>query len=376
MLRYVSGRVLDEEAEEIHEHEVGHHVFGRSANYDTSSDNIVRVHASLLRKRLEQYFASDGANETTIVELPKGNYAPVFRKRTVAGQIAPVPVETMDERPRSDWRLRVAILGAAFFAATTLLLLLRPVRSTTALTPAGPNVRQFWAQIFPPGRPTDIVLDDAAVGLFQELNGRSLSLSDYFDRGYQRNLSETDSSIVLRRHASVSSTSFLWRVLQIPGVDHQRANLRFARDYSFRDLKADNAVLLGNARFNPWIEPFLPKLGVRWNFDNTKGGYYPVDTWGSFKSESNAGPRDGYFSVALLPNLAGMGSVLIVSGTGGSTLNAAGDFLADEHSLSELRSRLANGKEQSFPYFEALINVHGRNSQLRDVNIAICRAVK
>jgi hypothetical protein len=240
----------------------------------------------------------------------------------------------------------------------------------------GPTVRQFWSQIFPPGRPTDIVLDDAAVGLFQELKGRSLTLSDYFDRGYLRNLSQTDSSIVLRRHASVASTSFLWRILQIPGLGHQQSNLRFARDYSFRDLKANNAVLLGNARFNPWIEPFLPKLGVRWMFDSLKGSYYPVDSWGSFTSEPTGEARDGYFSVALLPNLGGTGSVLIVSGTGGSALNAAGGFLADERGLSELRSRLPNPKERSFPYFEALLNVRGRNSQPRNVNMVLCRVPK
>src|SRR5947209_14879125 len=81
MLLYVSGRVLDGDADEIHEQELGHNVFGRPANYDTASDNIVRVHASMLRKRLEQYFASEGAAEPLILEIPKGNYAPVFHVR-------------------------------------------------------------------------------------------------------------------------------------------------------------------------------------------------------------------------------------------------------------------------------------------------------
>ena len=68
---------------EIHEQEVGHKVFGRPRDYDTGSDNIVRVHASMLRKRLEQYFAEDGAAEPVIVEIPRGNYAPVFHERAV-----------------------------------------------------------------------------------------------------------------------------------------------------------------------------------------------------------------------------------------------------------------------------------------------------
>ena len=52
LLVYLTTRVLEEDALEIHEQEVGHRVFGRPAHYDTGSDNIVRVHASMLRKRL------------------------------------------------------------------------------------------------------------------------------------------------------------------------------------------------------------------------------------------------------------------------------------------------------------------------------------
>jgi hypothetical protein len=84
LLLYLTTRVLDDDAYEIHEQEVGHKVFGRPANYDTGSDNIVRVHASMLRKRLEQYFGEEGSNETVILEIPRGNYAPVFREREEA----------------------------------------------------------------------------------------------------------------------------------------------------------------------------------------------------------------------------------------------------------------------------------------------------
>jgi hypothetical protein len=59
LLVYLTTRVLEDEVFEIHEQEVGHKVFGRPANYDTGSDNIVRVHAAMLRKRLEQYFAEE-----------------------------------------------------------------------------------------------------------------------------------------------------------------------------------------------------------------------------------------------------------------------------------------------------------------------------
>lgn len=83
LLVYLTGRVLDQGALEIHEQEAGHEVFGRAADYDIVLDNIVRVHASTLRNHRQQYFAEEGSAEPVTLELPKGNYAPVFRERTI-----------------------------------------------------------------------------------------------------------------------------------------------------------------------------------------------------------------------------------------------------------------------------------------------------
>src|ERR1700723_3031388 len=78
---YLSKKVLDESVDDIHELELGHKVFGRLERYDTAADNIVRVHASLLRKRLAEYFQTEGITEPLIIEIPRGNYAPIFRVR-------------------------------------------------------------------------------------------------------------------------------------------------------------------------------------------------------------------------------------------------------------------------------------------------------
>src|SRR5260221_2175089 len=125
LLVFLSERVLSGPVGEIHEQEVGHKVFGRPANYDTGSDNIARVHASTLRKRLEQYFAEEGAGEPLVLEIPKGNYAPVFRKRTQF-EPAPEPAPPPVIPPAADNR-RVFLLAAVacLFALSTAVLLFR-----------------------------------------------------------------------------------------------------------------------------------------------------------------------------------------------------------------------------------------------------------
>src|ERR1700691_667024 len=69
-LLYVGRQSLKEGCPEIHELEIGARVFGRADSYDRSADNIVRVNATELRKRIEAYFALDGAKETLIFEIP------------------------------------------------------------------------------------------------------------------------------------------------------------------------------------------------------------------------------------------------------------------------------------------------------------------
>lgn len=380
MLLYLTARVLEGRVEQIHEQEVGHHVFGRPVEYDTASDNIVRVHASMLRKRLEQYFAAEGADEPLILEIPKGNYAPVFRERGAR-----------DAAPRTshgDWRIwALATVAAVFACSTAVLWLAKPSHAPLAPASArGSAVRAFWATVFQPGRTTDIVLDDAAIGLYQTLAGRPLALSDYFDRDYLRSLNQTAraarlnpaiaSLIVLGRESSYANAGFLWKLFQMPGAANARTTVYFARDYSFRALRSDDAVLLGNSRSNPWVQLFEARVGLRWIYNQQAGQYYPIDTrsgTASFRPAESGGAHPGYCEILLLPNLAGNGNVLIISGTGGGAMNAAAAFLADQRGISELRRHLPVRQNAPFPYFEALLRTTSRSATPRNVAIVLCR---
>ena len=384
LLNYLCDRVLKESAAEIHEQEIGYRVFGRPADYDTAADNIVRVHASTLRKRLEQYFAEEGAAEPLILEIPKGTYAPVFRKRELIAPPVPelAPQHSLAPTPSRDRRVLILAGVACLFAVSTALLLVRSAHRAE-VDAGGPTVHAFWSQVFHPGQTTDIVLDDAGVGLYQELTGRNLALSEYFDRSYLRSIpsDESSSAMVLRRQSSFANVSFLWRLVQAGGPAAHDAIVTFARDYAFRNLKSNNVVLLGNPRSNLWMEPFLSQLGIRWQFDKAQGTYYPVDTWAtgapkSFPTTQGAEARESYCGVSLLPNLGGNGQVLIVSATGGSGYNAAAGFLADETAMYNLRKQLASTDSRAFPYFESLIRVKGRSAQPRDAAIVICRRVR
>ena len=64
------------------EYSIGLEVFQRGVSYDPRSDAVVRVQATLLRKKLAAYYAEEGVNDPIILDLPKGHYVASFHVRT------------------------------------------------------------------------------------------------------------------------------------------------------------------------------------------------------------------------------------------------------------------------------------------------------
>lgn len=51
---------------------------GRGADFNPTTDPIVRVEAARLRKRLQEYYAGTGRDDPIRIDIPKGSYAPQF----------------------------------------------------------------------------------------------------------------------------------------------------------------------------------------------------------------------------------------------------------------------------------------------------------
>ena len=77
-LRFTVERALDGKSEQLKEYVLGVEVFDRGASYDPRVDPIVRVEARRLRSKLQKYYESEGLGDEVVIDLPKGNYAPIF----------------------------------------------------------------------------------------------------------------------------------------------------------------------------------------------------------------------------------------------------------------------------------------------------------
>ena len=79
-LTFIVEETLAGRGDLLKEYPVGVEVFGKDSSFDPRMDPIVRVQARRLRMRLAAYYQEEGLADELIIELPKGGYAPVFRR--------------------------------------------------------------------------------------------------------------------------------------------------------------------------------------------------------------------------------------------------------------------------------------------------------
>lgn len=83
LLNFVVASTLQGEAAYLKETTIGVSVFGREPDYDPKVDTIVRSQAWRLRAKLRKYYASEGANDHIVIDIPIGHYVPVFQIREI-----------------------------------------------------------------------------------------------------------------------------------------------------------------------------------------------------------------------------------------------------------------------------------------------------
>jgi hypothetical protein len=356
---YICERTLQDPPAGLNDAEIAVAVLEKAAG-DADAGALTRAHASQLRKKLQQYFATEGADETTVIELRTGTYVPVFRAREAHDSEA---VEPPIEASPSRW-WPAALLSAAAFA---IGLLAGGVLSRRPASPSQPALDGLWREMFDNGQRTRLVLADANITLFQDLIGQGLSVAD-FERGHLNAL--VDERIrdpeqrrhalraLSQRHTPMADVTLSGRVLLLHARHGLAVEVMLARDATPRHLDGHNTILSGPRRANPWIDLFEPRLNFRSRFDETSR-HALFENMAPQPGEPATyvvqyGVR-GFCRVAYLPSLDGRGRVLIISGTDMTSTEVGTEFITSEHWVERLRTRLGVGKNDRLPYFEVLL---------------------
>lgn len=387
-LLYIVERSIQGRHGEITEQQIGVAVFGRAEDYNSNDDNIVRSYARKLRKRIDDYYASEGREETLRLEIPRGGYTPIFAEHTSPSVIAPDPSlyieplekETADEvfqEPESSQFTEVmpadlAINPNRSFTPGMFLMLLLGIllgvgamllkQSHIFVSRAEATSHTLWAELFSNNRDTFIVPSDAGLVIMQRIVDRPVPLANYVNGTYHTQLKANnlpDAAEILklgsRRYTNVVDLDLAAHLAQLREVVPERMLLRYARDLRMDDLRTGNAILIGSDESNPWLQLFSPQLQLSFqyepNSDRPSGFVNSSPRPGERGLYTTNGQEDRTFGIiAYRPNLTGTGHVLIVAGLNTAGTQAAAAFLLDPSTMMPTlqRARLADGTLQPF----------------------------
>jgi hypothetical protein len=392
ILVYICKRALTDPGASIREHEIGCNALGRKADFNPHEDNIVRVQISHLRKRLEEYFTTDGKNEPMRITIPKGAYVPHFEPKEDAWKVDSVlPAKAGNQRPRSGLVLLLS-LSTGLLLVVCLFLALRPPasQSNRAMGTQLAGQDPFWSRIFGGGQTARVVVADTCLVMVQDILHTDLSVADYLSRQYpeeflnrvpDRDLRSALQLIAGRQYTSLADINIASRLVELSrGFGGQGDLIRYARHLNIRDFKTENFVLIGSRRGIPWVQLFEPQLNFAFEEDKTTHRFYfrnknPQAGELSAYLPTENGAAETYADVAFLPNLGNTGSVLILSGITMEGAEAAGELVAGKDFSKQLIGILGpQGVHEH--YFEILLKTRSVAGAARSSQIVTYRVIQ
>jgi hypothetical protein len=365
-LLYVTDCAVRNAPEEATEQQIGMHVFGRHAGYNSSEDSIVRTHARLLRQKLAEYFSTEGAEETLTVQIPKGHYLPVFESKPgepksghaehvsvpASATAEPLPSSELlpalsglaePSRPRSEKKTSryVGISGGAIFACLILSWAIfrwhpgtqsaldqfwSPVLRDSKQVVIYAGTNPAYAPIWDPKRPDisaqhDLMLPVLAPG--ETLTSKEVHAVNY------------EFTTVGDLLATVYITSFLSTL-------HVGIDVRTGENIAIGDLRHSPAILIGGAN-NPWtisMSKTLPIAYIRNVGIQDESGNHTL--WvDSLNADSTTG--ESYAIIARLLNPETGNPLIMIAGLNSLGTRAAGQFITDPVLMKTLISTAPAG---------------------------------
>ena len=414
ILTYVARQVILDEGVAIPEHEIACKVLGRREGFNPNDDNIVRVQAGHLRKKLEQYFTDEGRDEPYVLEIPKGAYVPRFVPQMNTSESRPtIAAETSfsarpeqepasafprmhadpDDEPsvtgisnqsltKSQRKLQSLPkvpwywLLAAFSLGIVAMVCFYRLASTPPLIAAARGLPRniIEQRIFASDAPLSIVTTDSSLVLLQNTLHTDISISDYTGGQYPSNLLAHSADDARRvalenatagRYTSLGDLTIAWQCQELAQQLGTSATLRYARYMSVRDFEKGNFILIGSRRGNPWISLFEPQLNFALEEDKETHLFHFLNRNpkpGEQKTYANEQEPHGdylsYVAIALVPNLTKTGYVLLLNGSVMDANEAAAHMIFDGDLSSPLLHAIDHQLANKSEYIEIFLRVH------------------
>ena len=359
LLRYVVTETLEGRGGHLKERALGVEVFGRTSNYDTNLDPVVRTSASEVRKRIAQYYHEPAHADEIRIDLPSGSYIPEFRYPLTA----PVPI-TLAEPPSSTglldlvrdatlWKRQPLAFAACLFA-------LAGISGATYWFAIPTSVERFWKPVWASAGPVMVVLGAPA----SSLPAHTAAVGSEEGPSY--------GEVMMADNMAFSDALALSR---ITGVSREYAkkklDVRRSTAYTLTDLRNGPAVLVGIFN-NPWT--LRLGMGLRYYYEwhaDTQTGFIldrQNPTNRSWRHDGNipySKITQDYALVSRFVDPLTEKIVVVVGGMARDGTIAASEFVSDPHYLDMLDARAKNWDKKNLQVVLATEIVNGNTGPPR-----------
>ena len=293
---------------EINEFAIATQAFGKGPNFEPGEDSLVRVQAREIRRRLREYYQSEGKASRLILDIPIGHYAPVF---TPLDAVAP----TVRRAPslHSAWLI---LTGTVLACAALLIaadherrLLMRTASAAGRSATLSAPIAGLWNRFLDSDVPTLLVVSNPDVGACAEQKQGATGCPDEFTG--------------MGEAVAIHLITALFRPAK------QTLIVKPSRIVNADDIQRYNLVLVGGKSVNIWTR----RLGEDLSLDEPNPPH-PYETVMDAKTGQISRDRA---IVALRKHPATGRWVLFLWGRHSQGTHAAAEASTDERFLAQLR---------------------------------------
>ena len=325
LLRYLAVQALDNPSAPLKEYQIATEVFARRADFDPQLDSTIRVQAGRLRSKLTEYYAAEGADDSVVVDLPKGTYHIQFHYRDSGNGKHPsegaerpaAPSAEFRHNPRA-WSVALA-LGVLLLVAISIIgVLLGNGRSASPVVavdpvPAPAEFRTFWKPFLTAEQEPWLIFSNAAFVGRPEIGMR------YY------NPTRDSTGLIWDHYTGVGEVLAVHELDQMFDSLHRQIRVKRGSLFSLDDVRNNDLIFLGSPSENLTLEE-IPSTR-QFVFQRLSSGPRSGDLAilnlkplagepASFLASPYTSPLiEDYAVIGLMPGLNPSRSVMILAGT-------------------------------------------------------------
>ncbi|HET9532365.1 MAG TPA: hypothetical protein VFQ92_18550, partial [Blastocatellia bacterium] len=390
-------KAIDNQEGSLKEYTIATEVFGRSNNYDSRSDSVVRVQAGRLRSKLQEYYSTEGKDDRVIIELPKGHYTPAFStgqttngKSDINDDALQPPVRAVEGRRGEHRRLIAALVAFGLISIVLLAMVVnyrwetQSLKASLTSHAAGPAnqhlIEPLWGDFLRSQEPTLVSFSNT---LFQGTAETGMRLLKPLDSNEENtgsvlsfeglNAAKVDGQAVTEHYTGIGEVMGIYHLGDFFYSTGKSIRVKRSLLVTWDDLKSDNIVVLGSPAENfllrnlPQEQDFVfrivkdEKQNPAYGIVNTKPRPGEQEVYlAKQEGPSRSQISEDYALVSFLRGLDSKNRLMILAGITTFGTQAAAEYVTKPEYIEELISKLntaKTGPPKLPPFYQILVKV-------------------